>query len=100
VVLQVALQDVVFHRTEDKSNVVCVCGTCEVGVDDFVLVGIETDKHVQDEFFSCLDIPLGTWEMETKGENMEVTVAFSVVTPNLKWHNMSLQARTSDLIKN
>ena len=46
VVLQVALQDVVLHCAEDKSNVVCVCGAGEVGVDDFFLVWIEADKHI------------------------------------------------------
>lgn len=51
----------VLDRAEDKSNVVCVCGTREVGVNDFVLVRIEVVKHVQDEFFSCLDVPLRTW---------------------------------------
>lgn len=43
---KVFLQDVVLHRTEDKSYVVCVCGTGEVGVDDFFLVWVETDKHI------------------------------------------------------
>lgn len=55
----------VLDRTEDESNVVCVCGTREVGVNDFVLVRIEVFKHVQDEFFSCLDVPLRTWEKNT-----------------------------------
>lgn len=43
---QVALQDVVLHRVEDKSNVVCVRSAGEVGVDDFFLVWIEADKCV------------------------------------------------------
>lgn len=46
VVFQVALQEVVLHRLEDKSNVVRVGGTGEVGVDDFSLNWIEAEKHV------------------------------------------------------
>lgn len=46
VVFQVALQDVVLHRVEDKSNVVGVCSAGEVGVDDFFLVRVEADKRV------------------------------------------------------
>ena len=59
----------VLHRAEDKSNVVGVCGTGEVGVDYFFLVWIEADKHVQDEIFCCLDIPLGTWQRDKEGES-------------------------------
>ena len=69
-VLQVALQDVVLHRAEDKSNIIRVCGTREVGVDDFILVWIETDKHVQDEFFSPLDVLLGTWQKKKRVQHI------------------------------
>lgn len=44
--IQVALQDVVLHHAEDKPDVVCVCGAREMGVDDFFLIWVKTDKHV------------------------------------------------------
>lgn len=64
VVLQVALQDVVLHRVEDKSNVVCVRGAGEVRVDDFFRVGVEADKHVQNEFGPRVGVLLWAWREE------------------------------------
>lgn len=73
-VLQVALQDVVLHGAEDEANVICVCGTSEVGVDEFILVWIKVDKHAQDEIFSCLHVPLGAWQEHTEDKKANYTI--------------------------
>ena len=41
VILQVELQDVVFDSNKDKPNVLCVCGTGEVGVNNLPLIWIK-----------------------------------------------------------
>lgn len=77
VVLQVALQDVVLHRVEDKSNVVRVRGAGEVRVDDFFRVGIKADKHAQNEFGPGVGVPLGAWGEEGReGEAVWAAVDF------------------------
>lgn len=52
----------VLHRMEDKSNVVRVGGAGEVRVDYFFRVGIEADKHVQNESGRGVGILLRAWK--------------------------------------
>lgn len=40
VLLQVELEDGVLDSCKDETDVFCVCGTCEMGIDDFITVGI------------------------------------------------------------
>ena len=59
-VFQVLLQDRVLHSMKHEADVLGVCGAREVGVDDFVTVGVQVHEHFQDEFSSCLGISLGS----------------------------------------
>lgn len=60
VLLQVQLQDGVLDGCKDEADVLGICGAREVGVDDFVTVGVQVHEHFQDEFSSCLGISLGS----------------------------------------
>lgn len=59
VLLQVELQDGVFDCSEDEADVFRVCRASEVRIDDLVAVGIQVDKHLQDELPACLSVSLG-----------------------------------------
>jgi len=43
--LQVELQDRVFHCGEHKPNIFGICGACEVGINYFLCVRVEVNKH-------------------------------------------------------
>ncbi|TNN30197.1 hypothetical protein EYF80_059651 [Liparis tanakae] len=62
--VHVAEEDVVLDGREDEADVVRVRGAGEVGVDDAVLVGAESDEHLQDELLRRSGVPLGPWRAE------------------------------------
>lgn len=59
--LQVQLQDRVFHGSEHEADVLRVGGTREVGVDDLLLVGILVLIELQDKVSGRFDILLRPW---------------------------------------
>lgn len=59
VLLQVELQDGVLDGGEDEADVFRVCRASKVRIDDFVAVGIQVDKHLQDELPPRLSVSLG-----------------------------------------
>lgn len=53
---QVELQDRVLDSSKDKTNIFCVCGTSEVGVNYFLLVGVLILIQLQNEVSGSFDI--------------------------------------------
>jgi len=60
VLLEVELEDRVLDRREHEPNIFRICGTREVGVDNFFRVRVEVDEHPEDVFPGVDGVPLGT----------------------------------------
>lgn len=56
------LQDGVFDGCKHEPDVFCVSSTRKVRINDFVLVWIQFDKHLQDKFPGGLSVSLGSLE--------------------------------------
>lgn len=46
VLLQVQLQDGILHCRKHKPDVLCICCTCEMGIDDLIRVRVQIHKHL------------------------------------------------------
>lgn len=57
---KVELENCVFHSSEHKADILCVCGTCEVRIDDFFFVRILILIKLQDKVSGSFDILLGS----------------------------------------
>lgn len=71
VLFQIELQDGVLDGGEDEADVFRVCRAGEVRIDDFVTVGIQVDKHLQDELCPRLSVSLGAWRRKRKNESKQ-----------------------------
>lgn len=57
---QVELENCVFHSSKHEADILRVCSTCEVRIDDFLFVRILILIELQDKVSGGFDILLGS----------------------------------------
>ena len=60
VLLQVKLQNGIFHSGKYETNVFRVCGTRKMRVDNLIRIWVQINKHLKDKLTRSLSITLWT----------------------------------------